>query len=117
LSQRSKWLKSLQAPTTSDGKDVEEMGALHQDRELELITELCRRLAKMGLNVGMSDARPAAVIRTRDEPALSITVDPSGEFFEWCQAEKRHPVSDPAGAAVLLWEHVKTQPSESGVPS
>jgi hypothetical protein len=78
------------------------MGAIHHDRELELIIDLCRPLAKIGLNVGMSDARPAAVIRTRDEPSLWITVDPPGEFFEWHEGQHRHPVTDPAGVAGLV---------------
>jgi hypothetical protein len=90
------------------------MGALHQDRELELVIELCRPLAKIGLNVGMSDARPAAVIRARNEPSLWITVDPSGEFFEWHEAQYRHPVTDPVGAAALVSDQVKAQHSRLG---
>jgi len=53
-----------------------------QDRELVLIIGLCRELTKFGLNVGMSDARPAAMVRTRQNPPLWITVDDSIEFFE-----------------------------------
>jgi hypothetical protein len=34
-------------------------GAVDRDPELVLIAGLCRELAKLGLNVGMSDARPA----------------------------------------------------------
>jgi hypothetical protein len=88
-----------------------QMGALHHDRELELVVELCRPLAKIGLNVGMSDARPAAVIRTRNGSSLWITVDPSGEFFEWDEAQHRHPVTDPAGVAALVSEQVKARRS------
>ena len=88
------------------------MGALHHDRELELIAELCRPLAKIGLNVGMSDARPAVVVRTRNEPSLWITVDPSGEFFEWNEAQQRHPVADPSGAAALVSEQLKVRRSK-----
>jgi hypothetical protein len=90
---------------------------VNRDPELILISELCRELAKLRLNVGLSDARPAVVIRTGVKPPLWITVDASGEFFEWYEAETRHPVSDPAGAAALIREHVKTQPSGSGVAS
>ena len=64
------------------------------------IVALCREAAKLGLNVGISDARPAVVIRTRTKPPLWITVSDSGEFFEWHQ--ERHPVTDPAGAAALI---------------
>jgi hypothetical protein len=111
LIQCSKWLKSLQAPAASDRKDMGQMGALHHDRELELVVELCRPLAKIGLNVGMSDARPAAVIRTRNEPSLWITVDPSGEYFEWDEAQHRHPTTDPAGAAALVLDQVEARRS------
>ncbi|MGI5225924.1 hypothetical protein [Actinoallomurus sp. CA-142502] len=69
--------------------------------ELKLITELCRESAKLGLNVSMSDARPAAVIRTGTAPPWWITVDASGEFLEWRGAGFRHPVTDPAGAAAI----------------
>jgi hypothetical protein len=90
---------------------------LRSQAELRLITELCRALADLGLGVGMSDARPAAVIHIRDEPSLWITVDPSGEFFEWNEAQHRHPASDPAGAAALVSEHVKAQRSGPGEAS
>jgi hypothetical protein len=68
--------------------------------ELMLIVALCREAAKLGLNVGISDARPAVVIRTAANPPMWITVDDSGEFFEWNQG--RHPVTDPAGAAAFV---------------
>jgi hypothetical protein len=72
--------------------------------ELTWIVALCREAAKLGLNVGMSDARPAAVIRTVGKPLLWITVGDTGEFFEWHQG--RYPVTDPAGAAALIWKYL-----------
>lgn len=74
--------------------------------ELTLIAALCRESAKLGLNVGMSDARPAAVFRTTARPPTWIAVGVSGEFFEWQGAEKRHPVADPAGAATLILKYL-----------
>jgi hypothetical protein len=74
--------------------------------ELRLITELCRESAKRGLSVSMSDARPAAVIRTATAPPWWITVDASGEYFEWRGAGFRHPVIDPAGAAASIARRV-----------
>ena len=70
--------------------------------ELMLIVALCRESAKLGLNVGMSDARPAAVIRTATSPATWITVGVTGEFFEWQGGAIRHSTTDPAGAAALI---------------
>jgi hypothetical protein len=83
--------------------------------ELRLIAELCRESAKRGLNVGMSDARPAAVIRTGTAPPWWITVDASGEFFEWRAAGFRHPAADPAGAAALVARRV-TAPGPDETP-
>jgi hypothetical protein len=88
------------------------MAALHHNRELKLITDLCRPLARIGLNVGMSDARPAAMIRTGSD-LLCVTVDSSGEFFEWSEAS-RHPATDPTGAAALIAAHVKAQQPTPG---
>jgi hypothetical protein len=89
---------------------------IRQDPELILITELCRELAKPDLTVGLSDARPAAVIRTRPHP-LWVTVDVSGEFFEWSETENRPPVTDPTGAAAPISEHVRAQRSGLGEAS
>jgi hypothetical protein len=76
--------------------------------ELGLITVLCRELVKLGLGVGLSDARPAVVIRTGPgNPALLITVDTAGECFQWCEGEEQHPVTDPAGAAAHVVEYVQ----------
>lgn len=86
----------------------------NRDRQLQLVTGLCRELSKLGLSVGMSDARPAAVIRTSETPPLWITVDASAEFFEWADAEHRHPVADTARTAALISEYAQAQRSESG---
>jgi hypothetical protein len=94
-------------------KGVAMMGALHQDRKLDLITGLCRELSKLGLNVGLSDARPAVVVRTSDAPELWITVDDSAEFFEWAEPESRHRVTDTPGAAEIISEYAAALISES----
>jgi hypothetical protein len=83
------------------------MGPGGKDSKLELITELCRDLAKLGLSVGMSDATPAVMIRTNQKPTLWVTVNDSAEFFQWGEPESQHPVSDPVGAAALISGHVK----------
>jgi hypothetical protein len=86
----------------------------YRDRELGLIIGLCRELTSLGLSVGLSDARPAAVVRTSQNPPLWIIVDESAEFFEWADAEYRHPVDDPPGAAAVISEHAKAQRSGMG---
>jgi hypothetical protein len=90
---------------------------VYRDPELILISELCRELAKFGLNVGLSDAQPAVVVRTGVKPPLWITVDVSGEFFEWHEAQCRHPVTDISGTAALISEYVKAQRSGLGEAS
>jgi hypothetical protein len=86
--------------------------ALYRDPELVVLTELCRALAGLGVSVGLADARPAVVIRS-PEP-FWITVGPSGKFFEWHEAQHRHSVTDPDGAAALVADQVKTQHSGLG---
>ena len=86
--------------------------AVYRDPELVVLTELCRALAELGVSVGLADARPAVV--TRSPEPFWITVDPSGKFFEWREAQYRHPVTDPAGAAALVSDQVKAQHSRLG---
>ena len=84
-------------------------------RDLEALTVLCRELAKLGLKVGMSDARPAISVRAKmASPRVWVSVDVSGRFFEWQEAVSRHPVDDPVGAAALLAEHARALASGSG---
>jgi hypothetical protein len=90
---------------------------VNRDPELILISALCRELAKLGLNVGLSDAQPAVVVRTGVKPPLWITVDASGEYFEWPEAESQPPVTDLSGAAALISELVKAQRSGPGEAS
>jgi hypothetical protein len=101
--------------TTAPKKGGGMSSTVYRDPELALLTEFCRALAKLGLNVGLVDARPAVVIHC-PEP-LWITVDPSGKFFEWHQAQRQHPVTDSAGAAALISEYVKAQRSGPGEAS
>lgn len=79
-------------------------GTVHRDPELELLTELCRALAVLGLSVGLSDAAPAVMVRAGIARSLFVTVDASRVFFTWGDAEERHPVTDPVGAAARVAE-------------
>jgi hypothetical protein len=89
------------------------MNLANRHPELEAIADLCRELAKLGLSVGMSDARPALVIRGGAVSPVWITVDASGTRFEWNETET-HPVSDLAGAAAFVAERFKSQASRTG---
>ena len=77
---------------------------IEQTAELRLLATLCRELASMGLDVGMSDAKPALSVRlSRANPRLWVAVDVADGFYAWHGAgRRRHPVTDPAGAARLI---------------
>jgi hypothetical protein len=79
------------------------LGAINieQTEGVRLLATLCRELASRGLDVGMSDAKPALSVRLcRMDARLWVSVDVAAGFFEWCR--DRHAVTDPAGAAELI---------------
>lgn len=80
-------------------------------RELELITELCRELAERGVNVGLSDARPALFVRVGlTHPRVWVTISACGGSFVWRRNDQaQHPVTDPAGAAQEIASYVRAQ--------
>jgi hypothetical protein len=76
--------------------------SIEQIEEVRLLAALCRELAKRGLDVGMSDAKPALSVRQRHAaPRLWILVDAYAGFFEW-GCGRRHAVTDPAGTAAEI---------------
>ncbi|MEV5705660.1 hypothetical protein [Actinoallomurus sp. NPDC052274] len=80
------------------------------------MTELCRELAKLGVKVGMSDARPALTVRGNlADRRLWIEITRSGESFVWRRDDHvRHAVDDPAGAAAQIAEYLKLRDAGSG---
>jgi hypothetical protein len=87
----------------------------NRDAELEALTRLCRKLAGLGLNVGMSDARPAISVRAdMKSPRVWVSVEDSGEAFTWCcDGNGRHDVDDPAGAAEQISAYLKNQDGDA----
>jgi 8-oxo-dGTP pyrophosphatase MutT (NUDIX family) len=77
--------------------------AIRYDEELRLLRELYEELAARGLNVCFRDALPGLTVTT-DVPGvpLYVFVSESGTDFDWHNAAMRHPVDDPAGAAVRI---------------
>jgi hypothetical protein len=73
------------------------------------LVELCRELATLGLNVGLSDARPAVSVRTSlTSPKLWVSVSASGGSFVWRRDDDDHHASDdPPGAAAHIAEYLK----------
>jgi hypothetical protein len=86
--------------------------AANVNRELRLLGDLVRELVKLGFQVGMSDARPAAFIRA-DAKQLTLVVSVVGDYFEWRDGEDSHLVTDLVGAtgaiAAAMWRRVDEQ--------
>jgi hypothetical protein len=87
--------------------------SIEQTQEVRLLAALCRELARLGLDVGMSDAKPALSVRlSRTDPRLWVLVDVRDGFFEWCRGgDRRHAVTDTAGAAKLIADDVRRSSS------
>jgi hypothetical protein len=85
--------------------------SIEQTEEVRLLAALCRELAKHGLDVGMSDAKPALSVRRRSAaPRLWVSVDACAGFFEW-GGGRRHAVTDPAGTATRIAADVRRSTS------
>ncbi|MCO6010300.1 hypothetical protein NE236_35580 [Actinoallomurus purpureus] len=82
------------------------------EREIRLLTDLVRELVGFGLQVGMSDAGPAAFIRSA-AGRLVVVIAVSGDYFEWKSGNDSHLVTDPAGAAAAIAAHVWTKAGEA----
>jgi hypothetical protein len=85
------------------------MEEMDHGRALLVLVDLCRELIKLGVHVGLSDARPA--VSVRGGLALRkvwIEVDPSGDSFVWRRDDQaHHAADDPAGAAARIAEYLK----------
>jgi hypothetical protein len=83
----------------------------NRSRDLAPLTELCRELAKLGLDVGLSDAGPAVSVRKGlVGRKLWISVDTSGKSFVWRRDDYcQHDATDPAGAAAHVAAYIKTR--------
>lgn len=90
------------------------MRGFDHNRQVRLLAALVRELALRGVCAALSDARPAVYLRTGLTviPALSVTVDSTGEFFEWRNGYNRHSVKDPAGAAAALLAYINARTTE-----
>jgi hypothetical protein len=81
-----------------------------------LLAALCRELALLGLDVGMSDAKPAVSVRQgRRNPRLWISIDVRDGFFQWRRrGGGRHAADDPAGAARRIATDARRAPEDRG---
>jgi hypothetical protein len=83
------------------------------NREIRLLSDLVRELVRLGFQVGMSDARPAAFIGD-GAGRVVLVVSVSGDYFEWRKGEDSHLVTDTVGAAgaiaAEMWARTEDSP-------
>ncbi|GAA4613977.1 hypothetical protein GCM10023195_60810 [Actinoallomurus liliacearum] len=92
------------------------MNEIDRNQALTALVNLCRELAKLGVNVGLSDARPAISVRGGlASRKVWIQIDPSGESFVWQRDDRAlHAADDPAGAAARIAEYIKKRDAAPG---
>ena len=92
------------------------MNQINGDQDLGALVELCQELIKLGVKVGLSDARPALSVRgALVARKLWIEVDPVGASYMWRRDDyARHAVDDPTGAAAEIAEYLELRDAETG---
>ncbi|GII01690.1 hypothetical protein [Planobispora takensis] len=78
--------------------------------EAESLERLRAHLAERGVPADLRGEALVVHLRTSPMPVW-VFVGYGGRFFSWQCAEKRHPVSDVAGAADALVSYVSSPPS------
>ncbi|RCG31695.1 hypothetical protein DQ384_09105 [Sphaerisporangium album] len=64
-------------------------------------------LGRLGLMSELCDARTALLVQRPDVGLpLWVFVGYGGAYYSWQSAEKRHPVCDAAGAALVLADYI-----------
>jgi hypothetical protein len=79
----------------------------HNEEESNMLIVLRDRLTPLGVNAELRDNNSALMVH-RPERGLPVWVfvGYGGAYYSWQSAEKRHPTSDPEGAANVLAEYV-----------
>ncbi|MFD1547882.1 hypothetical protein [Nonomuraea guangzhouensis] len=82
-------------------------GFAHNDEEGDLLIRLRDQLTNLGVNAELRDNNSALMVH-RPQPGLPVWVfvGYSGAYYSWQSAEKRHPTSDPEGAAYVLADYI-----------
>ncbi|MEV4224759.1 hypothetical protein [Nonomuraea sp. NPDC049725] len=84
------------------------VGKLSSEREeANALIRLRDRLVSLGVNAELRDSNTALMVH-RPDPGLPVWVfvGYGGTYYSWQNAEKRHPTSDPEGAANVLAEYI-----------
>ncbi len=80
---------------------------VRNEEESNMLIVLRDRLTPLGVNAELRDNNSALMVH-RSERGLPVWVfvGYGGAYYSWQNAEKRHPTSDPEGAANVLAEYV-----------
>ncbi|GII79660.1 hypothetical protein Sru01_46420 [Sphaerisporangium rufum] len=74
--------------------------------ETSKLVQLRNELTRLGVAAGLRDNMSALMVRPSRGMPIWVFVGYGGQYFSWQSAEKRHPVSDVAGAARALVEYI-----------
>jgi hypothetical protein len=79
----------------------------HNEEESNMLIVLRDRLTPLGVNAELRDNNSALMVHRRERGLpVWVFVGYGGAYYSWQSAEKRHPTSDPEGAANVLAEYV-----------
>ncbi|MFC7714705.1 hypothetical protein [Nonomuraea recticatena] len=86
------------------------MGDLAKQDETNKLVRLRDHLIDRGINAELRDGNSALLVHT-PEPGLPVMVfvGYGGLYYSWQNANKRHRVDDPEGAAGALADHIKSR--------
>ncbi|MEV4372584.1 hypothetical protein AB0J71_36310 [Nonomuraea sp. NPDC049637] len=78
-----------------------------RENEGSMLVRLRDRLAGLGVNAELRDNNSVLLVhRPAGGLPVWVFVGYGGAYYSWQSAEKRHPTSDPEGAANVLAEYV-----------
>ncbi|WP_156325341.1 hypothetical protein [Nonomuraea sp. SBT364] len=83
------------------------LAGLGQQEEANALIRLRDVLASRGVNAELRDNNSALMVH-RPDPGMPVWVfvGYGGAYYSWQNAEKRHTVEDPEGAANVLAEYI-----------
>ncbi|MFF0864112.1 hypothetical protein ACFYUV_20295 [Nonomuraea sp. NPDC003560] len=84
-----------------------EAGFPQREAEGIMLVRLRDRLTGLGVNAELRDNNSVLLVhRPVEGLPVWVFVGYGGAYYSWQNAEKRHPTSDPEGAANVLAEYV-----------
>lgn len=76
------------------------------EEESNMLIVLRDRLTPLGVNAELRDNSALMVHRSERGLPVWVFVGYGGAYYSWQNAERRHPTSDPQGAANVLAEYI-----------